>query len=287
VIILVLGAYGLLGTTLCSFLHERKYKILRQGRSKFAHCTLNPIDKNQILNFIKTHRPNTVINLIANTNVDECEQYPDLAFEANVKVVENLVESYREFPFHLIHISTDQLYDSKGPSIESKIKPINTYAITKYCSEILCKQIHSTIIRTNFVGKSKVNNKASFSDWIYSQIIGNKKINLFHDVIFSPIDMNSLCLVIEEIINKRPVGLFNVGAENSITKKDFGLRMAYKLNIDIENRVNSINSKELNLIAKRPKDMSMDINLWNKASEVKLPTIDKVLEDIILEYKQF
>ena len=153
--------------------------------------------------------------------------------------------------------------------------------------EILCKQINSTIIRTNFVGKSKVNNKLSFSDWIYRELKGNNKINLFHDVIFSPIDMNSLCLVIEEIINKKPLGLFNIGAQNFITKKDFGLKMAYKLNIDIENRINSINSKDLNLIAKRPKDMSMDINLWNKASQVKLPTIEKVLEDIISEYKQF
>ena len=115
------------------FFKKENIKFCDKVDQKFADYVLDPIDKNQILKFLK-HRPNTVINLIANTNVDECEQYPKLAFEANVKVVENIVDAYREFPFHLIHISTDQIYDSKGPNIESKINPINVYAITKYCS---------------------------------------------------------------------------------------------------------------------------------------------------------
>lgn len=283
--ILVLGAYGFLGTTLCSYLDKKKYNIIKQSRSNYADCVFNPVDKNQMMNVIKNFKPTTIINLIAQTNVDQCEKLPNLAFEANVRVVENLVRAHKEYPFNLIHISTDQLYNGIGPNSENNINPINVYALTKFCAEILCQQINSTILRTNFVGKSKSNKSSSFTDWLYKMFKSNKSINLFNDVIFNPIDIKTLCFVIEQSILKPYKGTFNIGSHSFLTKEQFGLKMAEGLNIEIKERINSISYETLNLYAKRPKDMSMDVSLWEKTTKSKLPTIEQVLEDIIIEYK--
>jgi len=285
VTILVLGAYGLLGTTLCSYLDKKKYNIIKQSREKFADCSFNPVEEYQMLDFIKRFKPCTVINLIAQTDVDKCEKFPNLAFEANVKVVQNLVNAHKKYPFHLIHISTDQLYEGEGPHSENSINPINVYSLTKFCAEILCQQINSTILRTNFVGKSKSNKKLSFTDWLYKMFKSKNQINLFNDVIFNPIDIKTLCFVIEQCLLKDYRGTFNIGSRSFLTKEQFGLKMAEGLNIDINERFNSVSYKTLNLYAKRPLNMSMDVSNWEKTTKSKLPTIKQVLEDIINEYK--
>ena len=55
-------------------------------------------------------KPQAIINLVGQTNVDFCEQHPDEAKRLNVKIVKNLVQAIKKSSFKpfLIHISTDQ-----------------------------------------------------------------------------------------------------------------------------------------------------------------------------------
>jgi dTDP-4-dehydrorhamnose reductase len=66
--------------------------------------------------------PDIIINLAALANVDICERHPQLAYLSNVKIVENLASSIRNLPIrcHLVHLSTDQVYDGAGPHREER-----------------------------------------------------------------------------------------------------------------------------------------------------------------------
>ena len=164
--ILVLGAYGLLGSHLCRSLLEESYKVFRQGSSVNAELSCLPYLDDELLKIVKQKKPEVIINLIALTNVDDCEKDPKLAYLLNVKTVEKIIEAKEYFNFHLIHLSTDQVYSGNGIHKESCVNPVNVYGITKYCSELVASKINSTIIRTNYHSKSLVPKRYSFSDWL-------------------------------------------------------------------------------------------------------------------------
>jgi dTDP-4-dehydrorhamnose reductase len=86
--------------------------------------------------------PEIIVNLAALTNVDLCERHPQLAYLSNVKIVENLASSIRNLPIrcHLVHLSTDQVYDGAGPHKEEDITLSNYYAFSKYASELAAER---------------------------------------------------------------------------------------------------------------------------------------------------
>lgn len=79
-------------------------------------------------------RPDYCVNCAAYTQVDQAEKNPLEAYNVNVKGVENLAVTSREFGSTLIHISTDYVFDGKkkeGYLPTDKPNPINVYGKTK------------------------------------------------------------------------------------------------------------------------------------------------------------
>lgn len=278
---MILGSSGLLGNVLSMKLSSYGYKVfkpLRKNNQEFLDC-------NTINNLIISEKIPTVINLMANTNVDYCEEYPEFAYLSNVKSLENLIEIFDETGIHLIHISTDQIYYGEGPHSEENIYPCNVYAITKYLSEVIADKVDATILRTNFVGKSFLSKRPSFSDWILNSIKNEKPISLFNDIYFSPLSIIDLCKYIDIVIKSSNRGIFNIGSRNSISKANFGIELIKNLNLD--NKMISIcSSRKFERKAKRPNDMTMSVTKFEQAFDLILPTIDETNKALYREYKK-
>ena len=83
--ILLTGSYGQLGLSFRKLFHS-KYEIFCSGKSYDPKSGIylditNPILYKDVLNFVK---PDMVINFAALTNVDLCEQKPELAYSINL-----------------------------------------------------------------------------------------------------------------------------------------------------------------------------------------------------------
>ena len=98
--------------------------------------------------------------------------------------------------------------------------------MTKYISEKIANSLNTTILRTNFVGKSPIKERKSLTDWLYQSFVNNSKINLYDNIIFSPLYVIDLCKYIELILNHPIKGTFNLGSSGSISKAKFGLEFA-------------------------------------------------------------
>ena len=89
--ILVTGASGQLG-------QEFKNNVANTGH-EFYFTDLDELDitkKNEILNCVKNHKINLIINCAAYTNVNKAEINKKQANEVNVKAVRNLIEVCEE-----------------------------------------------------------------------------------------------------------------------------------------------------------------------------------------------
>ena len=71
------------------------------------------------------------------TNVDACETDKDGCWALNVIAVENLVQVCLDNDIHLVHLSTDFVFDGKkGPySEEDEPNPVSYYGLSKWESE--------------------------------------------------------------------------------------------------------------------------------------------------------
>jgi dTDP-4-dehydrorhamnose reductase len=271
-VILVLGAEGMLGATLCPGLSAMGYRVFRQSRRGGTEVTFDPLNEAAVAAALGEHQPYAVINLIAESNVDACQLDIQRAYLANVRTVENLVLAMAagRSTAHLIQISTDHVYDGVGPHEESAALPCNVYALTKYAGELAALRAGATVIRTNFFGRSRSANRISFSDWVVNSLRSKAEITVFEDVYFSALHMTTLTQCVEQVIRQRHSGVFNVGCKDGLSKADFAQLLARRLGLDTAGmKVGSV--KDLSLSAFRPSDMRMDVHSFERSFSVEMP----------------
>ena len=232
-------------------------------------------------------KPDIIINLVGLTSVELCEEQPNLAYLVNTKTVENIADWILDtkFPSHLIHISTDHIYDGPGIKSEETIDLKNMYAFSKYAAEISATSVKGTILRTNFFGKSKTVNRQSITDWVYMNLKSSKSIKVFDDVYFSPLSINTISELMPLIITKKIGGTFNLGSNSGMTKADFDFIFADKLALPTESMTRVNSSEFTSLKAERPKDMRMDCAKFEVHFELKLPNLIDEITSVVLEYK--
>ena len=288
--IIVFGASGLLGGSLVPRLRALGHVVLTQGRCEGVDLRFDPADRTEVIAALKLHRPAAIVNLVATTNVDQCELHPKLAWQANADVVASITDGIAacgttepSLRPHLVHLSTDQLYDGPGPHDEKEISPLNVYGLSKYIGELLAERVDATVIRSNFFGLSRCARRVSFSDWLVSNLREGKSITVFNDVKFSAMHMDSLCRIIAECIESRPTGVFNAGCRESISKADFALALAKALGLPLT-FIKIGTSADVDLRARRPLDMSLQVAKLEAALDIKCPNMNDEIEYTAKEY---
>lgn len=283
--ILVLGANGLLGCELLNKEYPENWELVGHfGRSKEHNADLS--DQAQTLRYLNNVMPDVIINLVALTDVDYCEQYPNESYLGNVKVVENIAYWIKQHSkkVQLIQISTDQVYDGQGPHIEEQVTLKNYYAFSKYAGELAAHNVEATVLRTNFFGKSKTEKRASFTDWLYEALNKKEPIKVFEDVYFSPLSMDTLTSMIIAVIEKDISGVYNLGSRQGLSKAEFAFEFAQALKQDTNNVTRTTIDAVDFVKTYRPKDMRLDVSKLEQALDLVLPTLHQEIQKVSQEY---
>jgi dTDP-4-dehydrorhamnose reductase len=285
--ILVTGASGLLGCSLVPFLQARGHEVTRMGHFHSSDLNIDLTSYDQTARALDDVKPDVIINLAALTNVDRCETNTQEAYLLNVKTVDNLCAWMKTAgqACHLIQISTDQVYDGLGPHSEGELTICNFYAMSKLASEFIARTVPGTILRTNFVGRSQCEGRASLTDWLHDALRDGSSINVFEDVMFSPLAISTVCDCIERCIVERPLGVFNIGSRDGMSKADFAFVFAAALGFE-STKLKRINASSIDtLAAHRPTDMRMNSERFENRMGLKLPRLIEEIELIAHDYR--
>lgn len=285
--ILVTGSTGLLGSTLTPWLKAQGNKMSTHARSGRADYVADLTSKDETFALLNKVKPIIIINLVGLTSVELCQEQTNEAYLLNTRVVENLAHWILQVgtACHLIQISTDQVYDGEGLHMEDRVTLTNNYAFSKYAGELAAARVSSTILRTNFVGRSQVSNRISLTDWVYSSLSEKKNVQVLNDVYFSPLSMTVLAEMIQMVIKRKPVGIFNLGSHEGMSKADFDFAFAEQLRLPTETMTRIDSGQAVFLKAYRPKDMRMDCSKFENYFNIKLPSLLDQIKSAAKEYQ--
>lgn len=284
--ILVTGATGLLGSSLVPALRAAGHAVHSHGHSHAAEQQADLGDWAQTAALLERTRPDCIVNLAALTNVDLCEADPQQAYRLNTLPVAHLARWMREQApaCHLVQISTDMVYDGSGPHAEGDVRVANTYAFSKLAAEHAAAGVSSTVLRTNFFGRSRRAGRVSFSDWLVQGMREGRAMTVFGDVLFSPLAIDTLCSLLAQAVQARPRGVYNLGARDGMSKADFAYQLAAALDLPTGALQRGLASAAPALRARRPTDMRTDCSLFEHTMGLRLPTLAEQIQSLRSDY---
>lgn len=147
----ICGSAGMLGSHFTD--------LLKQHKIPFVANDYQQIDITQtdaVSDFVRVQKITHIINCAAYTQVDKAESEQKQAYLVNAVGPHNLAIAGRRHGAHLIHFSTDYVFDGRGrtPYVEDyPCSPINAYGMSKWAGEVkvLNEHAQSCVIRTSWL----------------------------------------------------------------------------------------------------------------------------------------
>jgi len=287
----ITGASGMLGSMLVSHLSQ-SYKVFATSRNKSVEGKnidwdfFDLIDIKLLDEWLDKVKPDIVIHCAAIVNVDFCEENVELVTRLSVETTRVMADYLDSNGGRLIYISTDSVFDGENQGAYSEsdlVGPLNVYAKSKLMGEEFVQSMnYGLTLRTNIIGWTKKGN-TSFSEWILKSLIDSMPLNLFYNVNFSPLHVYDLSLIIKKIIENPIFGLYNCASSDSISKYDFGKKMAEIFQLSDLN-INRVSVDSMKFKASRPKNMALDINKISLALDCNLPSAVNAIELMKYQY---
>ncbi len=257
----VTGAMGLLGHELTRQLRQLPgVEALPTARPRSAMpdgiWPLDVTDPQAVVDFFRLHRPDALVNCAAMTHVDQCETDREACWLNNVTAVNYLVDAARETRTHIVHLSTDFIFDgSHGPLDESAVpRPINYYGESKWAGEqvVMKSGLPWAILRTVLVyGKPAFPGRANIVTWVKDSLENKKPIRVVNDQWRTPTFVNDLAAACVLAVQKKATGVYHISGEEMMTPHSLALRVAAFFRLD-KNLIASTDITGFQQPAKRP-----------------------------------
>lgn len=264
--ILITGGNGFLGQKLIEKLIEKPhYSIVATSKSEnrnfiqkgYTYIPCNFTDNTALQSLLEEVRPDHIIHTAAMSSVEACENDPTLCEKVNVEAVYQLGQYCAQYDKHLVHLSTDFVFDGKnGPYKEDDVtNPCNAYGESKALSEtrLLSTACRAAILRTILV--YGINGDAKRSNlvlWAKKQLGNNNQINVVSDQWRMPTFVDDLADACILAIEKEATGIYHISGDEMMSILDVVYRVADFWNLD-KSLVNPIRAADIGQENNRPR----------------------------------
>lgn len=295
--ILITGSNGLLGQTLVNKLKDSEYKIYAISRGKnlnqgyFTYYNIDITQKNKLLQLIDTIKPDYIINAAAMTNVDYCESHQQECDAINVAAVKTLIDAAQKHNAHLVHISTDFVFDGTTGYYkeEDKTNPLSYYGQSKLKSEKLFENasVSYTILRTILVfGFLPHLKQKNILLWLLDKMANKTPLTMVDDQLRMPTYVEDLATACIVAIQTKQNGLYHISGSDMMNMYNLTLAVADVFNYDA-NLITAIPTGKLHQPAKRPKITGFDISKAQNDLNFMPKSFKSALQEVKLKIERF
>ncbi|NVJ04031.1 SDR family oxidoreductase [Myxococcus sp. AM001] len=230
---LVTGSNGLVGSRVCSLLHQGGHAVVGLGRGArrtggaYGYVSVDLTREADVAAAVETAAPEVVIHCASMTEVDACEKDPEAAYAGNVTAAAAVARSARKAGAHLVHVSTDYVFDGEaGPYGEDAVpNPRGVYSVTKHMGEQAARVLAPgcAIARTAVVyGWPPVEGRLNFGAWLVTALEQGQQVRLFEDQLVSPSFADNVAAMLVELGTRRLGGVWNTCGGTVTDRVGFG-----------------------------------------------------------------
>lgn len=276
---ILLGKNGQLGFSLQRALNPlgTLYAFDRQS------CDLsNRVKLREVIQIVK---PDIIVNAAAYTAVDKAETEIDAAIQINAEAPSVLATLAKNIGAHLIHYSTDYVFDGSkiGPyQEEDVINPLNQYGKSKYLGEKAIQEVEGQywILRTSWVFSYYGKN---FLKTILNLARTRSELTVVADQYGVPTSADFLADITAQMIIKSEQrqystsGLYHLVPEGKTTWYDFAqfiVQYAHELGMNAQlaaDKLRPIAAKDYPLPAMRPYNSCLNTDKIRHTFDLALP----------------
>jgi dTDP-4-dehydrorhamnose reductase len=263
--VLVTGSNGLLGQKLTDYYKKQadiQLIATARGEDRYADKTgytyesLDITQYEEVKTILAKHKPDVVINTAAMTNVDACESDHAGCDALNVDAVKYLVTECNANGAHLVHVSTDFIFDgTHGPVTEDeKPNPLSYYGRSKYLAEMMVREHCASwsILRTVLVfGVVSDMSRSNIVLWAKGNLEQGKTLNVVGDQFRTPTLAEDLAQGCALAAAKKAKGIYNISGSDFMSVFDLVYRVASYWKLD-KSLLNLSTSEGIKQPAKRP-----------------------------------
>lgn len=272
--ILITGANGLLGQKLAELLLPKQdVEVLAtsRGHNKLAQVlptlpfrSMDVTNPAQVAEVISEFRPTHLIHTAAMTDVDACENDQAGALRLNRDAVQYLVDACEKYDVHLIHVSTDFIFDGEdGPyTEEAEANPVNFYGETKLLAEEIVRKASCewAILRTVLVyGVVHDYGRSNIVLWVRDSLRAGKVIKVVTDQFRTPTLVEDLAMGCWLAVAHDAEGIYNISGSELLTPYDMALQVADFFALD-NSFIDKADASTFSQRARRPLRTGFDIS---------------------------
>ncbi|HPH42088.1 MAG TPA: dTDP-4-dehydrorhamnose reductase [Syntrophorhabdaceae bacterium] len=235
--------------------------------------------------FIGEHKPDVIINLAAITNVDGCEDIPEIAQKVNGDAPGILAELCEANHVKLVHFSTDYVFDGTKdtPYNEEDIpNPQSVYGKSKMSAEIQIKRYNPSAIIMR-------------AEWLYGGALGGGDfitkitkaarekghVEVVDDQRGTPTYAKDIGEPLMSLIENDRSGIYHISNSGSTTWYGFTKEIFRLLDLDVP--LTPTTSDAYKTKAKRPKNSVYDLSKLHRDTGITMRPWHEALRDYLLK----
>jgi len=276
--ILVTGHRGQLGTDLMRVVAEAGDEPVGLDID-----TVDITDREAVAAAVAAARPAAVIHCAAWTAVDACESDPDKALLVNGTAVRWVAEACRAVGAHLVHVSTDYVFDGtkRGPYLEDDLpNPQSVYGTSKLAGEREALALATAAVaRTSWVCGLHGHNMVKTIRRLAQE---RDTLSFVSDQIGHPTFTADLAPALHRLAVRRLTGVFHLTNAGAVSWYEFAREVVRLMGQDPA-MVRPITTAELDppRPARRPANSVLDNRRWREAGEPPLRDFREPLAELL------
>lgn len=291
--ILITGSNGLLGQKIVSQLLNRKIGFIAtsKGENRNPDCpqhfyrSLDITLVDEVNVCFEEEKPTHIIHTAAITNVDHCEEDPNLCQLVNVTATNYLFEASKRAGLHFQLLSTDFVFDGEKGNYkeEDTVNPLSVYAKSKVEGEKLLLESEYenwSIVRTIIVyGTGHNLSRSNLFLWAKAALPKKEVMKVVDDQYRAPTWANDLAWACIAICEKDKRGIFHICGPKTYSIYELVKVVADHYNWSMD-KVEKISSSTLNQAAKRPPRTGFNLHKAKTELGYQPKTIEETLDKL-------
>ncbi|MFO0597376.1 MAG: SDR family oxidoreductase [Myxococcaceae bacterium] len=273
----ITGATGLVGGALLQALRSRGHEVSGGGR---AWADL--LDAEAVRRAVGDAE--VIVHCAAEADVDAAEREPSVAWRSNVDATRTLALHARETGAHLVHVSTDYVFDgSKGAcTVDEPLSPLGVYGATKAAAELAVRALvpagRWAIARTAVVyGWPPRPVRKNFGSWLLSELAAGRPARVFSDQTITPTHVANLTEMAVELVERRLAGTWHLAGAEVVSRLEFGQRLCARFGFS-PSLLEATRMADAKQAGPRPLRGGLDVSKTTAALSAKPLALDASLE---------